>query len=494
MRLRGNVLGYEDLRMELETLLRVFAFFLVSGAIALRIALRPEELAVFALILYSTFPAVTDSSPINLGSRGFTIRPQHIVLFLGVLLAFLQKRESARVSYRSYLRWPVLIMLFIHLLAIPVAMYWNTGISPQGILTLLPSFLYFFIFTRLTRVQHIPKLVNAYILVGVIVSAGLLVTTLWPSSGLFAFVNSVPSDDYTRFSYYAGERMLRVWLSYADGFLYVAGAMALVLLLTKPERQLWYGAAGLLILLRALVSGQRSFPLMTVGAYLLVVLLLVVARARSRSRLGQLVVLAVILGGAYLLVITVPALAMRWEFLQFRAGIETGLELGRGLPIGTRLAWQILSDAGVLAWLTGLGGFQALDATPGGFDITTPLLMVFRFGFVGALALLFLLMRALGLVTFLLRRDDVTAAELAVAIGIGVKITIGLLESMLRTLVFSENFSYLAGFVILLSWAEVIYRDRFAVKAHPNPEAPAAGRTHGAISWSPYLAGRNVGR
>ena len=94
-----------------------------------------------------------------------------------------------------------------------------------------------------------------------------------------------------------------------------------------------------------------------------------------------------------------------------------------------------------------------------GYDINGVMLMVYRFGIIGVLVWIFLLVRIFQLIGYMLRNINMSPEQLAVVVGVVAFLVMALVVSMFRGFPFSASIGYLSPFIILLAWMEVIYRD-----------------------------------
>jgi|GEM_PF-4974897 len=440
---------------------RLFLPVFVGVVITLRVLRKPEELAIFALGLSSTLPVISQGYLLAYGRKGLAFRVEYVLVLLGIFLA-VWGRLPCLPQYKSKLRTPVFLMFLIHVMTILVSLYWETPFGLGVTIRLLETFLFFFLFVRLTRREHIGKLVHAFIAVGAVVAGILLLTSITGNTSLYEFIfrYEVPIEE-TRFykQFYLGVGVPRIWLRYADEFLPLAGVMVFLLFLLKREHKILYGLLSLMLFVRVVLSGQRFFSAVVIFGYILCLLLLSrIEYIRVRLPSILIIVLIFILITSALFVY-VPVLRTRYDLLtQHFMNMPQDLS-GERQYMGAVLAREELFAGGWFAWLMGFGGFVYGEIGWTGYDINTPILMIYRFGLVGLFAILFLLIRAFKLGWHMLNNLRMSPEELAVVVGVMLYIVTGLVGSFLRGFSFSENFQTLSGFIILLAWMEVIYRD-----------------------------------
>ena len=128
--------------------------------------------------------------------------------------------------------------------------------------------------------------------------------------------------------------------------------------------------------------------------------------------------------------------------------------------MGHVLAMERLHSEGLLAWLVGFSGFEYMEI--GGlanYDISSPILVIYRYGIIGMIVLMLLLTLTLRQAWLMLKNVRMIPEEIAVVFGVILYISLCVPMAFFRATVFSENFNTLSWFVILLSWMQVIYRD-----------------------------------
>lgn len=436
---------------------------MLASMITYRCVRKPEELAIFALILSSTLPVISQGYLLAYGSKGQALRLEYGLVMMGLMFV-MAKKIPLVPNYKSYLKLPVFLMFVVHFISLPVSKYWGNPFGVGIALRLIESFLLFFIIVRLTRRKHIEKLVHAFIVVGAIVSAILLVISVTQNEYLYEIVYNygVPHINTRGFDYnysYLGKQLPKIWLGYADEFLPIAGIMVFTLFLLKEKKKILYGSISLLFFVRLIASLQRSFlSIAVLGAIFAFYILRRngYLTTKGGSRL-MTTIFSVLIGG--LLFVYVPQLRLISLALAERFVSTSETIFGERWSQGFILASSALSHEGWLAWGIGLGGFLYSSIGPTGYDINTPILAIYRFGIIGLAVILFLVVRALKMAWRMLDSQRMTPEEVAVIIGVFLYTFFSVAGSLFRGFSLSEDFQSLSGFVILLSWMEVIYRD-----------------------------------
>jgi len=453
-------------------MLKISLLILLASIIAIRVVRKPEELAIFALILSSTLPVISQGYLLAYGSKGQALRLEYGLVIIGLFIVMANKIPPVP-NYRSNLKLPVFLMFLVHLLSLFVSKYWANPFGVGIALRLVETFLFFFIFIRLTRREHIEKLVHAFIAVGAIVSAILLLISVTGNQSLYEIVYTydvaeLPIRGFGYLYSYLGGQVPRIWLGYADEFLPIAGIMAFTLFLLKDKKKMLYGTISLLYFTRLIASLQRSFTSIGVLGAILAFYLLrrngyLAIRVGSRL-MGA--TFAVLISG--LLFVYVPQLRLISSALAERFILTPESVFGERWSQGFILTASALSHEGWLAWMMGFGGLLYSEIGPTGYDINTPILAIYRFGIIGLAVILFLVLRAIKMAWRMLDRQRMTPEEVAVVIGLLLYVLFSLAGSIFRGFSLSENFQSLSGFVILLSWMEVIYRDSLVRKPMLN--------------------------
>lgn len=441
--------------------------FLAALAVLLTLRLfkKPEELAIYALILSSTLPTITKGFWLAWGERGFAFRLEYFVFILAVFLAYYVKPYRFR-KYNSNLTAPFLCMFFLHLFTYPISMYWGTNFGVSSI-KLIETFLYFFIIKNLTKREHLPKLLNLFVFVGLAVSCILLTISLTGSTNLYElFITRGLPPESTRFykQFYLGIGIPRIWIAGGtDSYLPVAGILAFSLCLLKREWQWLYGTAAVIMFVRILSSGQRSLSIMMlVGC--LVTIGIISKYTGKRVQLSKIFYSTIVLLTVFvLMVLFIPELRERFDFLMMRwSYTEDELLYEDGTFSGAAIVWNKLNIHGIVAWLFGFGGFVSGEIGSSNHDINTPLMAVYKFGIIGLTLCFFLFYKVAQSVFYVLKHISLTAEELSIVIGVAVCLINFAGASFLRGFPLVENFHVLGTFIILTAWMEVVIRNSIA--------------------------------
>jgi len=130
--------------------------------------------------------------------------------------------------------------------------------------------------------------------------------------------------------------------------------------------------------------------------------------------------------------------------------------------MGHKIALNKLKSGGMKSWLAGFGGFATIRPSgPKGieYDINSPILVIYRYGIIGSIILLFLLTSAFKLSWLIFKNVPMIPEELAVVFGVFFYLTFNISGAFIRGTDLVNDFTFLSWFVILLSWMWVIYRD-----------------------------------
>ena len=464
----------------------------IGVVVIIRVLHKPEELSIYAWILGSSLPVITDGYLLAYGRKGFAFRLEYVVFFVGVFI-YLFGNLPPSPRYKSNLRIPILLMFFIHLMAFPLAIYWGIPFGIAASIRLVETFIYFFIFVRLTRREHLTKLVHALIGIGAIISVILLVVSISGNTKLYEFIFSYDKPlEATRFykQFFMGKELPRIWLNKGDESLPFWGVMSLILFVLKKKHRWFYAVLSLLFLVRILVSGQRSLMLIVMLGPVLALLLLIKER-RLRLRTSLYLMSAF---SSVALLTRISPFNQYYDLILQRASMTSEQMSVDFLYTGTRFALKILSSGGLTAWLFGFSGFIPIEIDVGWnrLDINSPVLMVYRFGIVGLVIVLILLYRTFRLSSQMLKTVHMNPEETAIVIATILYIVIGLVGSMFRGFAFAYTFPSLSGFIILLSWIEVLYRDALSVKSPFKDEKGVAHHARSNDTSPKNLSGHSI--
>ena len=439
---------------------------LLLGSLAVlifaRIWRKPGELALFALILGCSLPLFNQSGTFAIGQKHSSLRLEYLLPFMGLLvLASSQSRAVPRAASR--LNRVVGFAFLLHVASILRDLLYG---NPPGLgisLRLLESFGCFFLFSRLTQATDIPALVNGYIGIGVALSAVCATIALSGSLNLyrFFFEYGAAGKSGRDFAYqyeYKGTALPRVWSGTADEFIYLAAVMSFVLALGARRGRMFYSACALAILLRLATSGTRSLVLAAVFGCGLGWLISTRNTGIRPIRSARVIVPLGIVLALLVAVTCVPRLSVYAGMMVQRFG-ETGQGLASdSQTMGAKLAWTALNNAGLRGWLLGVGWDAELGDK--GYDINTPILGIYRFGVVGLMVLLALAFQVARVALALVRTQNLDAHECAIVAAVLTYSLVSVLGSGFRGFGLAENFMRLGGFVVLLSWLEVVYQER----------------------------------
>ena len=432
----------------------------VFAIISLRVLRYPRELAIYVLMLSSSFPVISSGDLLSYGSKGAAIRIEYMLFFWGVFLVILG-RIPPTPKYTSRTRKAAFLVFLLHLFSAIVTLYWGNPFGVGVYLRLFESFAYFFIFIQLTRRDDISQLVDMFIFIAVIISAMMATVSITANRTLYDMLFNVGElSGSEEFSYrFFGTDLPRVWSAFLDQYLPLAGSMAFYLLLTKKKKGWFYALSIMLIFIRAILSGFRGSILFIAFGLLFMTVLYLLRREfkepKSRGVLLLLLLVAIILVS----IMFIPTLNERFDYFVDRM-LDVPQELiSERQYLGRLLAINALNRGGWLAWTFGLGGLLYQEIGFLKFDINTPILGIYRFGIIGIIIFVNICVSAFLTANILLRKVQLSHEETAVIGGVLIYICVTWLGSFIRGFELSENFQHLAGFVVLLSWMDVIFRD-----------------------------------
>jgi hypothetical protein len=437
------------------------AFGISFIAVALyRVFKHPEELALFVLLLHSTFRLMVEGNAVAWGEKGSNIRFEYLFFFIAL---YIFSRHVVLPEYRvqSAVVRALTALLVMNMISIPLAYLWGLKIGVGVAIRQLATYAYILILIHVTKRGHLPKLLNGMLVIAGIIAMVLLVLNVTKNPLLYQLING--RDMEGRLVTIGGEVLGADfgWLAYSIHSLPILGCMAFILFLLKKRFSLWYGLIVMIILLQGLASGQRSNNLALIAGLLIVVATLPFL-FRSRVGLSKLVMVTGAMALAVFLAFTESqAMSARLMLLLTRAqATYDGLQ-SDSQQVGHQLAMEQLEKDGPMAWMFGYSGFF-LTRTMGRFsyDVNSPIVMVMKFGLIGTALLLYgLILIFLKAVRMLLSGDH-GAEEVAVLYGIFLFILIWLPGSFLRGSVFAENIRMLSWFGIWVAWMEVVDRDQ----------------------------------
>jgi hypothetical protein len=436
-------------------------FSLTFIAVALyRVLKHPEELAIFILILHSTFRVMVEGNAVAWGEKGSNIRFEYFLFFFAIYLFTRYFYNPSFRTHSSVMR-ALLALFLVHLASIALAYIWQVKIGFGVVIRQIETFAMVIVLVYLTKRQHVAKLLNAMLIIGGTISLTLLVLNITKNPQLYQLING--RDMGGRLVSIGGEVLGADfgWLAYSINSLPILGCVAFVLFLLKKQHSLWYAVITLIIMLQSLASGQRSPNLVLIAGLALITFTIpVLYRSRvSITKLGLIAgVMALVLFFAFT---KSQAMSARlWLLLTRAESTYNGLQ-SDSQQVGHQLAMEQLNEDGVLAWLFGYSGF-ILTRTSGRFsyDVNSPIVMVMKFGLIGSAILLYGLSVIFFKTLRMLMSQQNSPEEVAVLTGIVLFILIWLPGSFLRGSVFAENIRMLSWFGCWVAWMEVIDRDR----------------------------------
>lgn len=441
--------------------LKIYIAFFIIGLIILRVWMKPEELIIYALIISSTFPSLVDGNILSVGQKHFFIRFEYILPALGFFLVAIS--ENIRCTLWTTLEKAVLLMFMVHVASVPIAIYWGTPFGIGVSVRLLETFFYFFIIVKLTDRTHIPRLVHAFIGVGAIIAFVLLLMSVTGSPIIYKIITG-GSMGKAKLCAIGGQLFGQQigWLNYSIHALPVVGSMVLLLFFIKERHKLFYGILYILFLVYLISCGQRRT---VIGAFLgfsFVLIFLFKAKfINSRFSFNLIAVLAIM--------VAISALFYYSDIL----GARVDLLFARSENFTDQIAWQDsrqymghvlamerLHSSGLLGWLVGYSGFESSQIGGlAGYDISSPIFVIYRYGIIGIIVLILLLTLTLRQACLMLKNVRMIPEEIAVVFGVILYISLCVPMAFFRATVFAANFNKLSWFVILLGWMHVIHRD-----------------------------------
>jgi hypothetical protein len=102
---------------------------------------RPQDLAIWMLILCSSFPFITKGYLLAYGERSFAFRVEYALVFMGIGWVVL-KGHKAMLGYRSRLSVRILTMVALHLLAVPLSLSWDAPVGFGVMLKMLETYIF----------------------------------------------------------------------------------------------------------------------------------------------------------------------------------------------------------------------------------------------------------------------------------------------------------------------------------------------------------------
>lgn len=463
-----------------------FVHILIAGfviiVVILRILKKPEELAIYALIMSSTLPVIVHGNALAFGPKGTSVRFEYTLVFLGLFLAYISKWNKHYHHSRTTLSEAVFLMFLLYLASILVSMYWGSYIGIGITIQLLETYLFYFIIIRLTGRKHITKLINLMILVVAGVTGIMLLIAFTNSTTLINLINSSKFDVY----YHAKEFGGQLWgkrLSILLSMYYITpiiGTLTFLLFFLKNKHRVYYGLLSLFFFINVISSGQKGYALITILGFLVVLFLLPImgkylprmGKYRKSKYHSAIIMLILAVGVVYSMFMYSSIFRTRVEYLSYRFFAVQEQHQSIYQYSGALLAKEELSAGGLVAWITGFGGFKYPELGSLGFDINGPILMIYRYGIIGLVLILFLLGVAFKKAWSMFLHIPMKPEETVVVIGVMMYISAGLLLCFFRGFLFSNNFNDLSSFVILLAWMEVIYRDYSIEKSLQNTSVP----------------------
>lgn len=447
----------------------IFGFVFILVALY-RVLKHPEELAIFILILHSTFRVIVEGNAVAWGDKGSNIRFEYVLFALAIYL-FTRNYFNPLFRIHTPVVRTLYALLLVQMAAVPIAYFWRLQLGFGIYIRQIETFAMIIVLVYVTRRHHLPKLLNAMLIIGGIISLTLLILNVTKNPYLYQLING--RDMEGRLVTIGGEILGADfgWLAYSIHSLPVIGCAAFVLFLVKKKNSLWYALITLVILLQSLASGQRSPVLgLIAGLFLIMITFPFLFRARVSVSKLALVVGALILS-LFLLFTKSQALSSRLWLLMTRVErTYDGLQ-SDNQNVGHQLAMEQLNQDGALAWLFGYSGFY-LTRTSGRFsyDINTPIVMVMKYGLIGTVILIYGIALFFWKALRTLVTEPNSPEEVAILVSLILFILIWLPGSFLRGSVFAENIRMLSWFGCWVAWMEVAGRERRArrpVPVHP---------------------------
>lgn len=424
---------------------------------------RPYYIPIAFIAVSCTLPAIDAAQMVKIGSIDF--RAEYIMVLLGIVL--LIERQNIRKMHTP-LDSPVLAFFIIQFLSVFVAFAWGREVALGGgrqlgiggIIRLVSSYAFFFMASRLTDRERIPRLALWLTVIATLVTSAIILTNLSGSTWLYAhlFVFDPSKVEESRFYslFFKGMMTPWIWLAGFDGFVLIPLVVSTVVVLLRRRGRVWYGLVAMLIVLRAFAGAQRFVVVFALAG--LVVPLFVLTRSGNGStgrRFFNWVVLASVVFVALLVLVEyLPAWAekLRWLGIRLSGSFE---ELqGYRQVQGIHMAWSQLI-AQPIAFVTGFGYFL-----PYAYDINLgPLLTVYYYGIPGLVVLLWMLLKAFRQSWRLLQVASLRPVEYGLVCAVLVSIPLFFFFSFVRGLSFIESAQVSAPFAILLGWVQVIWLD-----------------------------------
>ncbi len=435
--------------------------------VTLRIVKNPEELPIYAFILSSTLPAIVMGNWFAYGVKGDSIRFEYVVFILGVFLAFFSKKH--RPPSRGVVGRAVLAMLLVNVATIFVSIYWRTKMGIGTTIRLLETYMFYFIVVRLTQRRHIAGLLNALITVTAAISGLFVVISVTNSRFLIRLINPPTLDVFSRAKVFEGnffgDKISMVLTMYF--VTPIMGAVTFFLALVKKKERFYYALLSLLFLVHTALSGERGYALMLLAGLLASVAALYLAGGGMKAGYRAAAIIICAASALYCLYAYTGFFGDRTQYMVSRLEKARAEQQSRDMLMGQVHAKEELSEGGAPAWIAGFGGYRKsriagirrFQGGSTGYDVNGPILMILRYGVTGLAAIVILLLLAFRRTFSMLRRLPMTAEENAVVFGVLLWIVMVSLSSAFRGFEFSENFTFLSCFVILLGWSEVIWRD-----------------------------------
>lgn len=438
---------------------KIVLLAVAAGVIGLLLVTKPEYgtyIPLAAIVVTNTFPPLIYGDWLSVGSQGANVRPDFVLLLIGLLLVYGHSRHSQQQFYTP-LDAPFGLLLVIALLAdlISVIRGHSVGVGPM--LRFVEGWIWFFIASRLTRREDIPRLTKLLAAVGIVLAGVLLVTSLTGSQELYTrfFVDSPRDVDSSKFypQFYAGYERPRVWLSEGELLLQNVWTLGLASMFNSGLSLGWMGIL-LLLGLRSLSSLGRNF----IG-WLIVYFVVTIGLFMSTKRYPRWRIMFGSLGiiGVFALSLGILASGTEvWKDVLYWLGVRAAptLEQAPYTYIGAQWARDEIIHEPIFLFL-GAGAFA-----PKPYDINLPFVeIVFSLGIAGYLGYVWLFGKGLKQTWRLFNSAALSEAERPVVAMVLATclVSLGGLILNVRPTTYVAHSLTLIPLAILLGWVQVIY-------------------------------------
>lgn len=429
----------------------------IAGLTGLMSLIRPEfsgYIPLAAIVVTNTFPPLIYGDWLSIGTQGAHVRPDFVLLLMGLFLVYDRSRRGQQ-RIRTPLDTSIGVLLVIALTAdlISVTRGHLVGIGPM--IRFAEGWIWFFIASRLTRREDIPRLVTILVIVVSIFAGALLAVSLTGSqlfyTQLFTFTNVQESINYAQF--FTGYERPRVWLMEGETLIQQVWVLGLASTFNSGLSFVWGGIL-LLIGLRSVSSLGRNFIGWLVIYFIATAC--VFLRAKRNLRWRTIFISLAIIGVFALSLYILVSKTEVWSNVVYWLGVRTfpTLEQLPNTYIGARWAWSKMMR-NPLFLVLGAGAFA-----PKPFDINLPFVeIVFSLGIAGFLAYIWLFRKGLKQTWQLFNSTAIREVErpvVAMALVTCLMLLGGLIVNIRPTTYVAHPLTTVP-LAILLGWVQVIH-------------------------------------